>query len=367
MSDAFRELLRKIGSGAHTGKDLSRAEAKAATQMLLQQEATPAQIGAFLIAHRIKRPTGEELAGMLDAYDQLGPKLQPIDAAAFRTAVVTIFGSPYDGRSRTAPISLLSALILNAAGCPVLLHGGDRMPTKYGTPLIDFWQGLGVDWTRLSLADIQQIFAQTGLGFIYLPTHFPLANNLVPYRDQIGKRPPLATLELIWTPYRGQFHLIAGFVHPPTEHFIREAMTLRGTQCFTTVKGSEGSCDLPRSRTAIIGCSGTVLADGVLESPAFERLHLHPHDYGFSGKDVPLESTPTTVQAMQSVLRGEASPLMQSALWNGGFYLWRCGAAADLSAGIALAQSILTQGQGLEALQCLSRAIAALRPLVSSS
>ena len=69
MSNTFREFLRKVGSGTHTSKDLSRAEAAMATQMMLTEAATPAQIGAIMIAHRIKRPTGEELAGMLDAYD----------------------------------------------------------------------------------------------------------------------------------------------------------------------------------------------------------------------------------------------------------------------------------------------------------
>jgi anthranilate phosphoribosyltransferase len=78
MSNKFRDLLKKVGSGNHTSESLSRAEAADATRMMLLGEATPAQIGAFMIAHRIKRPTGEELAGMLDSYEELGPKLQPI-------------------------------------------------------------------------------------------------------------------------------------------------------------------------------------------------------------------------------------------------------------------------------------------------
>src|SRR4028119_884278 len=98
--------------------------------MMLLQEATPAQIGAFLIAHRIKRPTGEELAGMLDAYEQLGPKLQSIDSSP------VILGVPYDGRSRTAPVNVLTALLLITSGQPVVMHGSDRMPTKYGVPQI---------------------------------------------------------------------------------------------------------------------------------------------------------------------------------------------------------------------------------------
>jgi anthranilate phosphoribosyltransferase len=63
MSQAFRELLKKVGSGTHTSEHLTREEAATATRMILEQEATPIQIGAFLIAHRIKRPTGTELAG----------------------------------------------------------------------------------------------------------------------------------------------------------------------------------------------------------------------------------------------------------------------------------------------------------------
>ncbi len=134
MSDIFRELLKKIGSGNHTGENLTRSEAAAATRMMLLGEATPAQIGAFLIAHRIKRPTGEELAGMLDACDQLGPQLQPI--ACQRP--VMVLGIPYDGRTRTSPISPITALLLATAGQPVLMHGGDRLPTKYGLPLMKF-------------------------------------------------------------------------------------------------------------------------------------------------------------------------------------------------------------------------------------
>jgi anthranilate phosphoribosyltransferase len=250
MSNAFRDLLRKVGSGVHTGENLNRAEAAAATRMMLLEEATPAQIGAFLIAHRIKRPTGEELAGMLDAYDELGPLLQPISS---RSPVV-VLGIPYDGRSRTAPISPLTALLLTTAGQPVVMHGSNRMPTKYGVPLVDIWQGLGVDWTNLSLAQTQQVFEATKLGFIYLPQHFPQAQKLFDYRDQIGKRPPFATMELIWCPYSGAAHIISGFVHPPTEIMFQVALAMRGISNFTTVKGLEGSCDLPRDRTAIIGC-----------------------------------------------------------------------------------------------------------------
>lgn len=344
MSLAFRELLRKIGSGPHTGESLTRAEAAAATRMMLLQEATPAQIGAFMIAHRIRRPTGDELAGMLDAYDQLGPKLQPLSTSR----PVVVLGVPYDGRSRTVPLVPLTALLLATVGCPVLMHGGDRMPTKEGEPLINFWRALGVDWALLPLPRVQQILENYGVGFVYLPLHFPLAQGLVPYREQIGKRPPFATMELIWCPYSGAAHLVPGFVHPPTEAMFQAAFAQRGVTLYTTVKGLEGSCDLPRERTAILGLGQP--------DAEFKRLHLHPRDYGFEGKNVAFESLEEAIAAIKTVLSGQPSELMQSTVWNGGFYLWRCGIVASIEAGIAEARDLLCSGQVRKTLNALQSA-----------
>ncbi|MEA5467890.1 anthranilate phosphoribosyltransferase family protein [Spirulina sp. 06S082] len=347
MSNAFRELLKKIGSGPHTGKDLTREEAAQATEAILTQEATPAQIGAFLIAHRIKRPTSEELAGMLDTYDQLGMRLKSWPNAP----TVTIMGTPYDGRSRHAPVTVLTALILSAAGVPVIQHGGDVMPTKYGIPLKDIWQGLGADFTQLSLPQVQNLLEKTGIGFLYLPQQFPLAQGLVTYRDQIGKRPPFATVELIWPPYQGEFHLAAGFVHPPTEQFMQGALALRGVKNYTLIKGLEGSCDLPRDRTTIISVYNP-------DNPEIQRLKLNAKDYNLGGKEVPLTSETQLFAQMQGLLQGKALELLPAVLWNGGFYLWRCGICEDLETAIGRAESLLTSGQVSQKLEDIKKAIA---------
>jgi anthranilate phosphoribosyltransferase len=355
MSNAFRELLRKVGSGVHTGEDLTRTQAAAATKMMLLLQATPAQIGAFLIAHRIKRPTGEELAGMLDVYDELGPKLSAINSPR----PVMVLGIPYDGRDRTAPINTVTALLLAAAGQPVVMHGSDRMPTKYGVPLVEVWQGLGVDWRGLQLSQTQKVLEETAIGLVYMPVHFPMAQGIWEYRDQIGKRPPFATMELIWCPYAGDAHIVAGFVHPPTEMMFQGAFALRGTTNFTTVKGLEGSCDLPRERTGIIGLSAPGTGDDPSLAP-IERLHLVPREYGFSGYNVSLGTTEELVANIQDVLQGKPSELMKTAIWNGGFYLWRSGMAADIPAGIVKAEELLTSGAVAQKLQELSGTVAAV-------
>ncbi|MEB3288655.1 MAG: anthranilate phosphoribosyltransferase family protein [Leptolyngbya sp.] len=352
MSQEFRELLKKVGSGSHTSKPLSRAEADAATQMMLTQTATPAQIGAFMIAHRIKRPIPEELAGTLDAYSALGPTLPAI--ADGRKALV--LSCPYDGRSRTAPVTPITALVLLGAGVPVVLHGGNRMPTKEGIPLVELWAQLGVNLADLSLAQSHDLLNQTGFGFVYLPQHFPQAQALVPYREQIGKRPPFATVELMWSPYAGPHRLVLGFVHPPTEGLAQATFALRGQREWMAVKGLEGSCDLARNRTAIVGIHR---ASAAPNAPV-ERLLIHPRDYGFEGDDVPLEDETTLGEALLSVLAGQPSELFKTAQWNAGFYLWQGGAAESLEAGLALAYDLITQGQALAKLEELQQHTAAL-------
>jgi anthranilate phosphoribosyltransferase len=348
MSQVFRELLKKVGSGAHTSEPLTRAEAETATRMILLQEATPIQIGAFLIAHRIKRPTGTELAGMLDAYDALGPKIPAISASR----PVTVFSVPYDGRSRTAPILPLTALVLATAGYPILMHGGERMATKYGVPLIELWQRLGVDWSAASLAHVHQALAEVNLGFLYTPHHFPLLQPLVEARAQLGKRPPLATLELLWCPYAGAAHLVSGYVHPPTEGMMQEAFALRGLHEYTTIKGLEGSCDLPRDRTAIIGIHRTTHPPG----GDLERLLLNARDLSLQGREVPYRTLEDWTTEAQSVLKGDREAALYTAtLWNSGFYLWHLGRSPTLAAGIELANTLLQQQQVAHHLAQLQR------------
>ena len=349
--EQFKDLLKQVGSGTHTSKSLSRKESAIATELMLREQATPAQIGAFMIAQRIKRPTPTELAGMLDTYDALGPKLTEINGQY----PVTVFCNPYDGRSRTAPINPLVALILAAAGCPVVIPGGDRMPTKMGLPLADIWQALGLSIQQLSLIQAQQILETTGLGFIYQPNHFPLAEAMVPYRQQIGKRPTLATIEIMWSPYAGKSNIVSGYVHPPTEERTQIAFTQRHTPFFTTVKGLEGSCDISRARTAILGLNA--VEAGELQT---ERVLLHPRDFGFEGADPEFLSLPALIEQYQVVLAGKENEIGRSAIWNSGFYLWRIGRVASLEEGFELGRSLLKTGQVKAKLQDAKTTISGL-------
>ncbi|MGD1903373.1 MAG: anthranilate phosphoribosyltransferase family protein [Geitlerinemataceae cyanobacterium] len=351
MSQAFRVLLKKVASGPHTGKNLTRCEAEAALSMMLRAEATPAQIGGFLVAHRMKRPVPEEFAGILDAYDRLSTRIAPLPDA---TRVPVVLGCPYDGRTRTAPVTPVVALLLAEAGVPVVMHGGDRMATKYGLPMVEIWRSLGLDWTDCDVGRLGHALDRARLAFAYTPSIFPESSALVDYRDQIGKRPPLATVELMWSPYAGAARSICGFVHPPTEDFMRGAFALRGRSDLITVKGLEGSCDLPRSRTAIIGVS-----TGDLQ----ERLFLRAHEFGLSGADIPLDSEVDYLGDLSALLAGKldterVAELAKGAIWSGGFYLWQSGGCADLAAGLTRAEATIASGKLLETIATIRAAIA---------
>ncbi len=346
MSSAFRELLKKTGSGPHTGKNLSREEAKEAAILMLTQEATPAQIGGFLIAHRIRRPTPAELAGMLDAYDELGPVVPAIASEK----PVCIFGNAYDGRSRTFPLGIGVSLTLAAAGYPVLLHGGVRMPSKYGLPLVDIWSALGVDWRSLSLDEVHQQLQHQQLGFIYLPQHFPLAHGLVQYREEIGKRPPLATLELMWTPYGGEnMQLFAGYVHTPTETMMHDALKLRGLSGFVMMKGLEGSCDLPGDRNALAGID---------RGDTWERLVFKGRQHNLRFPTVPFPSSLDELQdTLTETLQGKLTELQPGLIWNVGIVLWLLQDRATLPEAIEVARSLITGGAPWDKLNALKAAL----------
>ena len=338
-STRFKTYLQKVGSGEHTSQGMSREEAADAMALMLHQDATPAQIGAFLIAHRIRRPEPQELAGMLDTYRELGPVLK-----SPKNAIAPIcFGMPFDGRTRTAPIYPLTVLVLLAALQPVVLQGGDRMPIKYGVTTLELFKALGLDLSGLHLRSVEEGFKRHGFALIHQPEHFPIAESLVGYREELGKRPPVASLELLWTPHQGRHILVSGFVHPPTESRAWDALRQAGETDLVTVKGLEGGTDLPIGRA----CITATMKEGHVE-----RLILHPRDHGCHAKDVEWQDLDTwTVQARQAL--GNQGPLSTALRWNAGSYLWFCGMADDIQAGLKQAEELLEGGAALSILHQL--------------
>ena len=325
--EEFKTYLRKIGSGEVTGRSLTREETKEALMLMLREEASAAQIGGFMIAHRIRRPIPEELAGMIDAYIELGPKIQ----SPRNQCRPVFFGMPFDGRRKTSPIYPLTVLLLLTQKQPVILHGGSPMPVKYGVTHNELFQALGLNLTGLSITQLQNFFNHNRLALIHQPDHFPLAENLIPYRDQIGKRPPLASMELIWTCHQGKHLHISGYVHSPTEERHWKTLELMGEENVITVKGLEGGVDLSISRSSTIGH---------YRNKVGTRQVFHPKDYECSGKDFEWSNIEEWQRFAIQALKGEG-PLTKALEWNAGIYFYYLGLSADIEQGINKVKEII--------------------------
>ncbi len=337
--EKFKPYLRKIGSGEFTGRSLNRKEAAEATKLILREEASAAQIGAFMIAHRIRRPTPEELAGMIDAYQELGPKIY--SPQTHRRPI--FFGTPFDGRAKTAPIYPLTTLLLLSQKQPIILHGGTRMPVKYGVTHNELFQSLGLNLYGLTTKQLQKYFVDTELAIVHQPDHFPLADNLILYRDQIGKRPPLASMELLWTCHEGNHLHISGYVHSPTEERHWKTLKLMGEENIVTIKGLEGGVDFSIYRSTTVGHYKNNIGT---------RQVLNPKDYECSGKDMEWKDIEEWKKFALQSLNGEG-PLTKALEWNAGIYFFKAGLSTDIQQGIDKAKEVIKSGLALKQLKKL--------------
>ena len=306
---------------------MTREESADALNLILTGIPSPAQIGAFLIAHRIKRPEPEELAGMIDTYLKFGPKFK----SEHNERRPVCFGMPFDGRTRTAPIYPLTTLVLLSAGQPVVLQGGGPMPVKYGITTQELFLALGLNLQGLNLDQVKNGFKKHKLAVIYQPDHFPLAENLITFREEIGKRPPIASMELLWTSHQGEHLLISGFVHAPTEERHWKTLQLIGEEELMTVQGLEGGTDLPTGKACKIGS---------IQKGQIKRMSLHSKSYSYSGKDIGFTNIEEWKDQAIQALNNEG-PLKKSLIWNSGFYLWATGLTKTIETGITKAQSLI--------------------------
>jgi anthranilate phosphoribosyltransferase len=159
----------------------------------------------------------------------------------------------------------------------------------------------------------------------------------------------VASLELLWTPHQGEHLFISGFVHPPTEVRAWAALALAGENDLLTVKGLEGSTDLPLSRACI---------SGRVRGGEGERLILHPRDHGFTGAEPPWTDLETWSNQALAALGG-SGPLAQSLHWNLGSLLWLSGQQSSIEAGLNQANYLLESGAALSKLGKLQKALAA--------
>lgn len=228
-------ILKEVARGKRGAKDLSYGEAEYAAEAILRQTASPVQIGAFLIAERMKLESLEELEAFVAVcrkYAFREPVHQGIDCAG-----------PYDGRVHSFIATFPTAFLLSAAGLPVTLHGSAGLPPKWGITLQDIIQAGGVDIAGLSRSDAVHATEASGVLFVKSEQWCPPLGELRGLREDIGMRTIFNTAEKL-IDYSCSPFIVFGIFHNTVFDRISRLIVKLGYQRGLVVQGVEGSEDL---------------------------------------------------------------------------------------------------------------------------
>ena len=319
------------------GHDLSRAEARAVMNVVMEGEATPAQIGWLLVALRLKGETADEIAGCAEAM-----RTHVLAVRPQRDDLVDTAGTGGDG-ARTINISTAAALVAAAAGAGVAKHGNRAVSSASGSA--DVLEALGF---RLELppARIERSIEELGFGFLFAPTHHPAMRHAAPVRRELAARTVFNVLGPLTNP-AGARAQVVGVYAPSLVRTIAEVLVQLGARRAFVVHGAGGIDELSPS--------GPNLVCEVVDGGVWER-EIDPLELGLPRCD-PAElrggSPDENAAAIRAVFRGENGGRRSAILLNAAGAIAAAGHAADLGEGLELAREALDSGAAAARLDAL--------------
>jgi anthranilate phosphoribosyltransferase len=324
------EFLKEVGRGKRGARDLTLQEAAVAAEQILTGAATEAQIGAFLVAERIKMESTDEIAAFAGALRKESIK-HPMEGA------IDCAG-PYDGRTKSFYATLPAAFVLAACGIPATLHGSRSLPPKWGITLPDVVAQWGIDVETPEGLDRLRTAADN-TGFLFVPAELgcpPLA-RIRDIRTQLGLRTVFNSAEKL-VRYSDAPYLAFGVFHGTVFDKMAQLVTNLGYKRALIVQGSEGSEDLPihkRSRVCFVqdGVPALMIID-----PEVYQMHSEVDETDWTAE--------RQAQTALEVLQGEAAlAFTDMTILNSGVRLWLTGTAATIEEGLDAARVTLSSGQ----------------------
>jgi len=327
------------------GRDLTEAEAAAAMQELVDGAATPAQIGAFATALRIKGETAEELAGLVRV---MRGALIPVEVEG---DVVDTAGTGGDGAC-TFNISTVAAIVAAGAGARVAKHGNRAASSACGSA--DLLEGLGVV-IDLPPSAVAECVATIGIGFMYAPLFHPALRHAVGPRRELGIRTVFNLLGPLLNPARARAQIL-GVSVPDMAGTMAEVLRRTGSRHALVVYGEDGVDELSLSAPSVIH----EVVDGDVR-----RYVITPEDFGLARapRDVlTTDSVAASAARAEAVLNGERGPARDVVLLNAAGTLLAADVVDDLAEGIRAAAASIDSGAAtgrLEALRALTQELKA--------
>jgi anthranilate phosphoribosyltransferase len=325
------------------GESLSRADARSAMNTIMRGEATPAQIGGFLVALRLKGETADEIAGCAEAMREHVVAVHPK-----RDDLVDTAGTGGDG-GRTFNISTAAALVAAAAGAAVAKHGNRAVSSASGSA--DVLEALGFE-LQLPPARIEHSIDELGFGFLFAPTHHPAMRHAAPVRRELAARTVFNVLGPLTNPAGARAQVVGVYSADLVQTLARVLADLGARRAFV-VHGAEGIDELSPA--------GPNLVCEVVDGAVTER-EIDPLELGVPRCD-PEElrggSPEDNARAIRDVFDGGNGGRRDAILLNAAGAIAASGHARDLADGLGYAREALSSGAAairLEELIVFSRA-----------
>jgi anthranilate phosphoribosyltransferase len=309
--------------------------------------ATPAQIGSFITALRMKGETVEEITGaarVMRAKAQSIRPLSPKDVHDSEKIIVDVVGTGGDGTG-TFNVSTTAAFVVAGAGLKVAKHGNRAVSSLCGSA--DVLEHLGVN-LDLSPEDVERSVREIGIGFLFAPLFHRAMKYAAAPRQEIGLRTIFNMLGPLTNPAGANVMVIGVYDSDLTEIMARVLQRLGTRQAFVVC--GEGSFD------EISICSPTKISR--LDSDKIRTYTIEPEAFGLKRarvEDIQGGDGEENAGIVRTILEGGKGPKRDMVLLNGAAAFVAAGLDPDLRSGMERAAKAIDSGQAREKLEALVR------------
>ncbi|MBM3566768.1 MAG: anthranilate phosphoribosyltransferase [Alphaproteobacteria bacterium] len=332
---SLKPLLALIAEG----KTLNERQAAEAFDIIMSGEATPAQLGAFLMGLRVRGETVDEIAG---AVRVMRDKMTRVAAPA---GAIDIVGTGGDAKG-TYNISTAAALTAAGAGVPVAKHGNRAVSSKSGAA--DVLKALGVN-LDCDMALVEKALREAGVAFLMAPRHHGAMRHVGPARAELGVRTIFNILGPLSNPAGVKRQLTGAF----SRHWIEPMAAVLGklgAERAWVVHGSDGLDELTTTGATHVAewRDGRVLT-----------FEINPKEAGLKRENNPAAlkggDADDNARAIRDLLAGQPGPFRDIVVYNAAAALLVAGKAKTMKDGAALAARSIDDGKARAALDALVR------------
>ncbi|BCH16686.1 anthranilate phosphoribosyltransferase [Mesorhizobium sp. L-2-11] len=328
---ALKTHIAKVAAGS----SLSFEEARDAFDIIMSGDATPGQIGGFLMALRVRGETVSEISG---AVATMRAKMLRVDAPA---GAIDIVGTGGDN-SHSVNISTASAFVIAACGVPVAKHGNRGLSSQTGAA--DVLTALGVK-LDIPPETIGRCIHDAGVGLMFAPAHHPAMKHVGPIRVELGTRTIFNLLGPLSNP-AGVVRQMVGVFLPEWIMPVAETLKALGADHAWVAHGDGYDEITTTGETQVAELVGGEIRSFTL-TPEAVGLKRHTKDE-LRGGDAAYNA-----QALRDMLGGAAGAFRDTVLMNAGAGLVVAGKATTLADGMATAAQAIDSGRALKVLDRL--------------